>query len=65
MKSVDVNTIESISVLKDKSATSLYGDKGLNGVVMITTKKWCADVQITNVQMIGKSAIKGAKSRVY
>jgi TonB family protein len=39
MKGVDVNTIESISVLKDKSAISLYGDKGLNGVVMITTKK--------------------------
>lgn len=39
MKSVDANTIESISVLKDKSATSLYGDKGINGVVMIATKK--------------------------
>jgi TonB family protein len=39
MKSLDVNTIESISVLKDKSTTSLYGDKGLNGVVMIATKK--------------------------
>ncbi|GAA3960891.1 M56 family metallopeptidase [Mucilaginibacter dorajii] len=39
MKTVDVNTIESISVLKDKSATSLYGDKAFNGVVLITTKK--------------------------
>ena len=30
--------IESITVLKDKSATELYGDKGANGVVLITTK---------------------------
>ncbi|WP_293941064.1 MULTISPECIES: M56 family metallopeptidase [unclassified Sphingobacterium] len=30
--------IESISVLKDKSATAVYGDKGKNGVVLVTTK---------------------------
>jgi TonB-dependent SusC/RagA subfamily outer membrane receptor len=30
--------IELVSVLKDESATSLYGDKGKNGVVIITTK---------------------------
>lgn len=39
MKGIDVNTIESISVLKDKTATTLYGSKGINGVVMIKTKK--------------------------
>ncbi len=32
------DSIKSISVLKDKSATILYGDKGKNGVVLITTK---------------------------
>ena len=31
--------IESISVLKDQSATKIYGDKGKNGVILITTKK--------------------------
>ncbi len=31
--------IESISVLKDKSATSKYGEKGKNGVIIITLKK--------------------------
>jgi len=31
--------IESISVLKDKSATALYGPKGANGVIVVTTKK--------------------------
>ncbi len=34
------DSIESISVLKDQSATILYSDKGKNGVVIITTKKY-------------------------
>jgi TonB-dependent SusC/RagA subfamily outer membrane receptor len=33
------NEIESISVLKDESATKVYGEKGKNGVIIITTKK--------------------------
>ena len=31
--------VESIEVLKDASATAIYGARGANGVVMITTKK--------------------------
>jgi len=34
-----VESIESISVLKDESSMSLYGDEGNNGVIIITTKK--------------------------
>ena len=33
------NEIESVSVLKDASATSLYGSRGANGVVVVTTKQ--------------------------
>ncbi|WP_139423114.1 vWA domain-containing protein [Chryseobacterium mulctrae] len=33
------NTIESVSVLKDAAATSMYGSKASNGVVVIKTKK--------------------------
>lgn len=33
------NDIESIEVLKDASATAIYGARGANGVIMITTKK--------------------------
>ena len=33
------NDIESINVLKDASATAIYGSRGANGVVIITTKK--------------------------
>ena len=36
---INPNDIESISVLKDKSATALYGEKGKNGVILITLKK--------------------------
>lgn len=31
--------IESITVLKDATATSIYGANGANGVILITTKK--------------------------
>lgn len=33
------NDVESISVLKDASATALYGNRGANGVIIITTKR--------------------------
>lgn len=36
---INMNDIESIDVLKDASATAIYGSQGSNGVVMITTKK--------------------------
>lgn len=39
------NDIESIDVLKDASATAIYGSRGANGVIMITTKKGKAGVQ--------------------
>ena len=36
---INPNDIESISVLKDADATSIYGTQGSNGVILITTKK--------------------------
>ena len=39
LSSIDPNDIESIEVLKDASATGIYGSRGANGVVIITTKK--------------------------
>ncbi|HEY9047367.1 MAG TPA: TonB-dependent receptor [Ohtaekwangia sp.] len=43
LSDINVNDIESIEVLKDASATSIYGSRGSNGVVLITTKKGKAD----------------------
>lgn len=45
---VDVNEIESISVLKDASATAVYGVKGANGVILLTTKRGKNDKPVVN-----------------
>lgn len=37
--SINPKDIESVSILKDAAATSIYGSQGANGVVLITTKK--------------------------
>ena len=37
--SINPNDIESLDILKDASATAIYGSRGANGVVIITTKK--------------------------
>lgn len=39
MQKIDPNTIKSISVFKDKNAIEKYGEKGKNGVVLITIKE--------------------------
>lgn len=36
---VNTDDVESIEVLKDASATAIYGNRGANGVILITTKK--------------------------
>lgn len=42
LNSFNPNDIESVSVLKDASATSIYGSRAANGVILITTKKGTA-----------------------
>ncbi|GAB3584470.1 SusC/RagA family TonB-linked outer membrane protein [Hymenobacter daeguensis] len=39
LNSINPSDIESIEVLKDASATAIYGSRGANGVILITTKK--------------------------
>jgi TonB-linked SusC/RagA family outer membrane protein len=39
MTDINPNDIESVEILKDASATAIYGSRGANGVVLITTKK--------------------------
>lgn len=43
---LNTDDIESITVLKDASATSIYGANGSNGVVLITTKKGKGDPKV-------------------
>jgi TonB-linked SusC/RagA family outer membrane protein len=58
ISSISSNDIESVTVLKDASAGALYGARGANGVVMITTKKGKSGVTEVNFK-----ANWGASSR--
>lgn len=48
MNDVDFNEIESVSVLKDASATAVYGVRGGNGVILLTTKRGSLDKPTVN-----------------
>ncbi len=39
LNGIDPSNIESVEVLKDAAATAIYGSRGANGVILITTKK--------------------------
>jgi len=56
MESVNTNDIESLEVLKDAASTAVYGSRGANGVIMITTKK--AGEQKTKVSYNGFLGIR-------
>jgi iron complex outermembrane receptor protein len=54
------NDIESIDVLKDASATAIYGARGANGVILITTKKGKAGFSsVTYSGSLGVSKLAG------
>ncbi|MCX2573672.1 SusC/RagA family TonB-linked outer membrane protein [Pedobacter sandarakinus] len=49
---INQNDIESISVLKDASSSALYGSRGANGVVIITTKRGKASQPTVNASIV-------------
>ncbi len=49
--------IESISVLKDASATAIYGSRGANGVVIVTTKRGTLGTQVTYGSSYSNSSV--------
>lgn len=51
LNSMNPDDIESISILKDADATAIYGSRGSNGVVLITTKKGKAGKTTVNVNI--------------
>lgn len=52
---LNVNDIESIEVLKDASSTAVYGSRGANGVILVTTKK--GKSELTKAQFTINSGI--------
>lgn len=49
---INPQDIETIDVLKDASATAIYGSRGANGVVIITTKKGSAGSSVFNYSFV-------------
>ena len=59
------NDIESISILKDGSATALYGSRGANGVVLVTTKKGRTGMSQINASVkLGVAQLQRGKARM-
>lgn len=58
MNNLDPAEIESIDILKDASSTAIYGARGANGVVVITTKKGSKDGGNTQVSFDSYIGIK-------
>jgi TonB-linked SusC/RagA family outer membrane protein len=53
LSTINPNDIESFSVLKDASATAIYGSRASNGVIVITTKKGTSGKPSINLDMTG------------
>ncbi|THU41203.1 TonB-dependent receptor [Niastella caeni] len=54
MTSVDIGSVETVTVLKDASATAVFGSRGANGVILITTKRG----------KLGKASIRGTVNTI-
>ena len=62
-RSINPNDIENVTVLKDAGATSIYGNRGANGVIVVTTKRasYEQDLQIKYVGTVGVSTLQKHK----
>ncbi|MFL5747494.1 MAG: SusC/RagA family TonB-linked outer membrane protein [Niastella sp.] len=62
ISAVNPNDIENIDVLKDASATAIYGSRGANGVVLITTKK--GKNGAINLNYVGNLTVEDIQNRM-
>lgn len=70
MNSINPSDVENIEVLKDASAAAIYGSRGSNGVILVTTKRGAAGKTVVNLDAyigVKKSykAMKMANSEQY
>lgn len=54
---INPNDIESMEVLKDASATAIYGARGANGVILVTTKRGLKNEEGTRISYDGSFSI--------
>jgi TonB-dependent SusC/RagA subfamily outer membrane receptor len=59
---INPQDIESLEVLKDASATAIYGSRGANGVVLITTKKGKAGQD--RIEVVANTSLSNISKRV-
>lgn len=71
---MDVNRIQSITILKDAAATAVYGSRAANGVLVITTKapaegklqvSYSSDLTVTAPDLTGYSVLNAADKLEY
>lgn len=65
LSSLNTNDIESITVLKDASAGALYGARGANGVVMVTTRKGTNDADQISIDFSAKAGLNSRAIPFY
>src|SRR5690554_587766 len=63
-RSINPNDIESISVLKDAGATAIYGNRGANGVIEVTTKRGSFEQDLT-IKYVGSTGVSSLQSHDY
>ncbi len=51
IQTLNPNDIESVDILKDASATAIYGSRGANGVVIINTRRGSSNTSVMNVDI--------------
>ena len=61
LRNINFQEVESMDVLKDGSAAAIYGTRGTNGVIIITTKR--AKSGTTSVQYDGQVSVQAVQSR--
>jgi len=64
MSSINPNDIESVTVLKDAAATSIYGSRASNGVILITTKKGKEGKPQFSINLQGGMSGRGSKLKM-
>ena len=60
---INPNDIESFTVLKDASATAIYGSRAANGVILVTTKKGLKDAPL-KVELSAVSSVRTNRNRM-
>ena len=63
LRNIATQDVESITVLKDAGSAAIYGTRGANGVILVTTKKGSGTAGVTNVTYDSYIALNIAKPK--